>query len=191
MRRSSLIAPSLASGTCQLAGRTWLAGARARRAGRRRHRLAARHPLAADAVHRLGRVGERQHGEGDGVGVDVERMQSATLANVSHASVVARVELGADGAAPDRRLLRRLQYLGAGEQPARRDAVVDERLVVAAAAELRVVVGLTDERVERLEDVLDGGRARRGSARRPGRCTTTDRRRRRRCSSSASRSCRS
>ena len=69
--------------------------------------------------------------------------------------VVARVELLAGGAAPDRLLLGGLDLLGAGEQATRRDAVVDERLVVAAAVERGVVVGLADQRVVRLEEVLD------------------------------------
>ena len=152
-RGSSLIAPSSASGTRQLAGSRRLSWARALWTGRRRHRLVARHALTADAVHRLGRVGERQHREGDGVGVDVEGVLLDVVEGVAR-DVVAGIELGADRA-PQIPPLRRLRHLGAGEQPARRDVVVDERLVIAATAELRVVVRLTDKRVVRLEDVLD------------------------------------
>ena len=58
-------------------------------------------------------------------------------------------------------LLGGLELLGAGEQAAGRDAVVDERLVVAATAELAVLDGSPAVRVELLEDVLDRRGARR------------------------------
>ncbi len=53
--------------------------------------------------------------------------------------VVAGVELHARSTAPDRLLLRRLDLLRAGEEATGRDAVLDERLIVAAAVERRVV----------------------------------------------------
>ena len=102
--------------------------------------------LARHTVDRLGRVREGQHRERDQVAVDLERVQVDVLEGVARL-VVARVELLAGGAAPDRLLLLGLDLLGAGEEAARRDAGQDERLVVAAAGELRVVVRLTDRGV--------------------------------------------
>src|SRR5918994_1431848 len=100
--------------------------------------------LAPHAVDRLGRVRVGQHCERDRVGVDRERVHAVVGERVA-GRVVARVVLGSRGAAPDRLLLSGLRYLGPGEQTARRDPVVDERLVVAAAAELGVVVRLVAE----------------------------------------------
>jgi hypothetical protein len=55
---------------------------------------------------------------------------------------------GVELLAGDRGLLGGLGHLRAGEQAAGRDAVFDKRLIVAAAVERRVVVGLTDPGVE-------------------------------------------
>jgi hypothetical protein len=51
-------------------------------------------------------------------------------------------------------------HFGPSEETAGGDPVVDEGLIVAATAEFSVVVRLVAERVERLEEILDGDRAR-------------------------------
>ena len=104
------------------------------------------------------RVREGERRERDRVAVHVERVIVVVRERVARL-VVAGVELRARGAAPDRLLLRRLDLLRAREEAAGGDAVLDERLVVAAPVERRVVVRLADEGVVRLEDVLDRGRA--------------------------------
>ena len=73
--------------------------------------------------------------------------------------VVARVIRLASSAAEDGGLLRRLDALGAGEQPACRNARLDEREVVAASVEVggRRGQALRGEVVQ--EDVLDRVRA--------------------------------
>ena len=136
-----------------------------------------RHLLARHTVDRLGRVRERQRRERDQVAVDLERVQVDVLDGVA-VLVVAGVELLAGGAAPDRLLLLGLDLLGSGEEAARGDAGQDERLVVAAAGELGVVVRLTDRGVVRLVEVLDRRRPRRDRA--PPRAPGTWTRRRRR-----------
>ena len=64
----SLIAPECCVSLLQLAGNRRAGGACPLGASGRRQRPAVGHWLADDAVHRLGREGERQHGEGDSVG---------------------------------------------------------------------------------------------------------------------------
>src|SRR5690242_4731758 len=110
--------------------------------GRKLHR-GARHPHAQYAVDRLRRVRERQLGESDQVTVDLERVQVHVTEAVTRL-VIARVERGSGRAAPDRRLLRGLADLGAGEKTAGRDTGPDECLVITAPGELRVLVRLAD-----------------------------------------------
>ena len=74
---------------------------RARRG--RQGELPAGDALAGDAVDRLGRVGERQLGEGDQVAVALERVQIDVVVVVARL-VVAGVELLAGDTAPDRLL---------------------------------------------------------------------------------------
>ena len=107
-----------------------LACERALRAGRSRQReRPAGDALAGNAVDRLGRERERQLRERDQVAVDPQRMQIDVVERVARL-VVALVELVARDATPDRLLLGGLLFLGAREQAARGDVVVDERLVV-------------------------------------------------------------
>ena len=71
---------------------------RPRRGGQVELVAAAWHRLARHAVHRLGRVGERERRERDQVAVDLERVQVDVVDRVAR-QVVARVELRIDRAA--------------------------------------------------------------------------------------------
>ena len=121
----------------------------------------ARHP-----VDGLRGVGVGQHRESDCVGCS-RPGRDRCCSRTCHTPGGSTGRTAPGGAAPDRLLRCRLHNLGTGEQTARRDAVVDERLVVAATAELRVVVRLVPGRVEGLERVLDRYRPRRDRHRAP------------------------
>ena len=73
---------------------------------------------------------------GDALGVEQERVGGEVVDGVA-GLVVVDVVRDARLAAEPRGLLLRLEGLGAGEEAARGDAVVDEGAVVGAAAELR------------------------------------------------------
>ena len=123
----------------------------------------------------LRRVRERERRERDRVAVHIERVIVVVRVRVA-GQVVARVELGARRAAPDRLLLRRLDLLRAREEAAGGNAVLDERLIVAAAAELRVVVRLARAACRTTRRRPRSRLSRAGSA--PAPRTTTRRRRR-------------
>lgn len=84
---------------------------------------------------RVERLGIRRDRVGDGPGVDQERLQVQVVHRVADAVVVLVVR-HARRAAIQRRLRLRLDLLRPREQPARRDAHVQERPVVGAPAEL-------------------------------------------------------
>src|SRR5699024_3864939 len=103
-------------------------------------------------------VGQRVDGEPDRRGEDVEGLLTDVVDRVGRLMIV-RIVLLTDRAAEHLGLLGGLRAVGAGEQAAGRNAVVDEGLVVRAPGEVRADVRLVDVGEVVGEDLLEFGRA--------------------------------